>query len=134
MESKDLRIGNLVKFGDAICKVIEITTIAFYVLDLKTGETYKNTWADLQPISLSEDILLKCGAKYDCYNRPYIERGAYQITFCEQANGVFHARIHREDMELKEGLAVGVLTYYQHQLQNLYFALTNTELEINLNN
>lgn len=71
---------------------------------------------DFKPIPLTEDILLKCG-----------------FTFCDMVysfNGF-------EILNLKQSLEFFNHDYpikleYLHQLQNLYFALTNQELKINL--
>jgi hypothetical protein len=54
LKASDLRIGNYVKFGKLFKKVVEILQDGFYVLD-KDGTTLKSTWADLQPIPLSEE-------------------------------------------------------------------------------
>ena len=63
MKTKDLRIGNLVSLsGDLTLTIIEINSVYFYAKD-KKGENFKSSWADINPIPLTEDWLLKFGAK-----------------------------------------------------------------------
>ena len=74
-----------------------------------------------QPIPLTEEILLKCGFIIDSINNfekyPFtIQKSNHYVTdFLFYKNG-----------------DSGVVIKYLHQLQNLYFALTGKELEINL--
>jgi len=121
MNANELRIGNYVKFGKLFKKVVEIAEEGFYILD-KDGTTLKNTWADLQPIPLTEEWLLKFGfveVKYD--------DGIY--GFCKQGFGYINSGqirwsceriIFNDDKHL----------LYIHQLQNFYFALTGEELVV----
>jgi hypothetical protein len=79
----------------------------------------------LQPIPLTEEILLKCGFEKDeQWDNPFNKRvdvlnGFTIITIDVRANVLL-----LDDIEIK--------FQYLHQLQNLYFTLTNQELEINL--
>lgn len=115
LKASDLRIGNLVKFGDNICKVIEITTIAFYVIDEK-GETYKNTWAELEPIQITEDLLLKLGGiKLYFKDFPSFNLLGIQINFI---NGMWIEHVSKVEIQ---GL---------HHLQNIFYFRNSEELEI----
>ena len=73
--------------------------------------------SEVEPIQLTEDILLKCGfSKANGY-----KQGGYEITTYE------------DGYILDNGYQImGKTFFYLHQLQNLYFALTNEELNIEL--
>ena len=73
----------------------------------------------VEPISLTEEILLKCGFKK--INKIYFRKGA--LTIEVQSFG--HFRVSFDGKML-------VNLKHLHQLQNLYFALTNEELNIEL--
>lgn len=111
MESKQFRIGNLTNFG----KVIEINNFSFYVRD-NGGTEVKSSWADIQALPLTEEWLLKFG--FLC--NPYKDR--YEIYWfnidCDKRQGYLDLSFN------------GVPIRFVHQLQNLYFALTNEELII----
>ena len=120
MQANELRIGNFVKCeltGD-FQKVISIEK-GF----IKSAPTNENTkgWNvnSIEPITLTPDILEKCGFEY---SYPY-------YTVADVVSLIFSN--------------TGIMTYvmgdnqikriqYIHQLQNLYFALTGTELQIEL--
>lgn len=62
MKTKDLRIGNLVSLsGELPLTIIEINTVYFYAKD-KKGENFKSSWAEIQPILITGELLLKLGA------------------------------------------------------------------------
>jgi hypothetical protein len=105
----ELRIGNLTSAG----VVVEIQKECFYVHDGKSS--LKNTWFDIQSIPLTEEWLVKCGlTKNNGY--PY----KFLNGFIKIRNGVYFYKYYHLDIELK----------YVHQLQNLYFSLTQTELTV----
>ena len=108
MEAKDLRIGNWV------CGMM---TGNFQVekTDFATFEAI-NCWG----IPLSPEILIACGfnnsmgSKFWDYDRWF----ALEV----EDNHFLYDLFRNKQVEI----------YYLHQLQNLYFALTNTELTIKL--
>ncbi len=126
----EVRIGNFVGFENIVCKVVEITTIGFYVMQ-ENGENYKNTWADLQPIPLTEEWLLKFGFEKEKRDRFY----SYYLNETDE-NQFSRQRIDYwfgdDDFCLcRAGVCFKrVKLQYIHQLQNLYFALTGEELTI----
>jgi hypothetical protein len=112
MEAKELRIGNcILKNGSNY-----IVDTLFFV------DVYDGTAMgfDLQPIPLTEEWLLKFGFKRR-YNAP-----AMLINYGE-LQSVFTINIVKNEFYFTYG---DLQVKYLHQLQNLYFALTNEELTI----
>ena len=145
METNELRIGNYV----------------FSAEDNKTGEIFQidsrgiifvnkngNRWQDLkniQPIQLTEEILLKC--RFEKVKnkdkeglREYIGHTAQKARYAIFDTDIFITKVDKRSLLWRSvDCDFMVLFYhksipikYLHQLQNLYFALTGEELEINL--
>ena len=113
MESRELRIGNL---------VISNFKRKNEVVDIKTID-FTEDWFNLfQPIPLTEEWLLKFGFRH-------IKNNWYNV----HANGnTFNVYLF-EDLRYRVEIvsqSIGVFKYV-HTLQNLYFALTGTELTLN---
>ncbi len=87
-------------------------------------EFYQVAWDNLSPIQLTPEILEKCGFDYDAsYEVPKVQKGNFILW--DGFDGSFSANfggLTRLDVYVK----------YLHQLQNLYFALTETELEVDI--
>jgi hypothetical protein len=106
MKASELRIGNLV---DLIGVAVEIT--ANHIKDISEGDSiYK-------AIPLTEEWLVKLGFKERRYS---MCAPVYGNEIIELAN----------DFSITYNGGRRVQIKYVHQLQNLYFALTGTELEI----
>lgn len=121
MKKEELRIGNLVALsGSLILTVYEIHEHCFYAKDAK-GSSFKNTWSDLQPMPLTEEILLKCGLKQENGVMSYVldDYSDIKIVYETLAN---HYRLYPYTYEI----------LHLHQLQNLFYALTGKELEVSL--
>lgn len=113
MEAKELRIGNYYNSHGTFKKVTPNTIEELF-------ESKNRTW--IQPIPLTEEILLKCGfikekeenkQFYQCYNK-----GNFQI--------------HEDKGNFYYTAQWWVKLKHLHSIQNLFFALTGEELEINL--
>ena len=116
MKANELRIGNLVEFGNGkITHVGDILSRTIYSKDRK----YIIDVNYAKPIQLTEEWLLKFGFVKWFY-------GWCLSDFCIQDNedGSFILSINLGEYE------AGNSFYYVHQLQNLYFALTGEELTI----
>ena len=137
LKAKDLRIGNLIwsgKSNDSTKeqpfghwhKVISIGNDdqKFEQIESETEESFewifKDNWTG---IPLTEDILLKCG-----FNKHHACMVLPLLTAC----CLIYAIKKREFFMDFNGIDVEYNLQYVHQLQNLYFALTNKELEIEL--
>lgn len=113
MKANELRLNNYVKHNGNFYQVEEISDewlqIDNYQLNTELNE--------IEPIPLTEEILLKCG---------FFE-GQIGYYFLNDITISVEGQVYFGDEETW----VAELQYL-HQLQNLYFALTNQELEINL--
>ena len=117
MKANELRIGNYVQFP-GIKKPSKV-----FIID--TTET--STMTKAQPIPLTEDILLKCG--FDAEPKVAYSSGEkvdYNVYKC----GCLTYNSLQNQWWI--GHVVTTSIKYLHQLQNLYFALTNQELTITL--
>jgi hypothetical protein len=129
MKANELRLGNLVLNGGGNIKVITPQTIS----------DFDNKLIVLNPIPLTEEWLLKFGfekSQEQWYTIKYFtdcelatEQMAITYNLSSNRCAVFDA--------IEETDIVNILSYpiytskkvlYVHQLQNLYFALTNEEL------
>lgn len=127
ISANELRIGNWVLYQGQF-KIVR------YIQIDRIGSIKKN----LQPqtillskchgIPLTEEILLKCGFEY---SEPFPN------IRCILIKDNFEIGLDGDDFSLNQmsvriNKAIIIKVKYLHQLQNLYFALTGQELEINL--
>lgn len=130
MTANELRIGSIIDFDGMKSIVKEIDNQGVVVFIKETDET---EWIDLfqfTPITLTEEILLKSGfeiTKNDEYPFKYvINKGMRNEVEIEDLNST-------TCFVLSHGRRFSVVKIkHLHQLQNLYFALTGTELKIEL--
>jgi hypothetical protein len=136
MKANELRIGNLVGVD---IQTMEVTSILTECCILKTraGMPYTIDYGDIYPIPLTEEWLLKFGfvKKVDFEQQEYEygklsesnkRRGVGLYNFTGEKLLDYWCVTFREDVgcgwsDLNE-------IEYVHELQNLYFALTNEEL------
>jgi hypothetical protein len=125
IQAKELRIGNLFLFTDEPKGIRSITGS-----HIEYAERY-NGWFNsfFEPILITEEWLLKFGATKYNDNRFYLDlekEGTLQLFFwnigddyiiCEFSSRSEHVCYFNDHK-------------YVHQLQNLYFALTQKELTI----
>jgi len=121
MKASELRIGNWVLYKDNF--------ISWDYEDFGEVE-HSNIEDSIKPIPLTEEWLVKLGFKSNKYNDEYsLELGSETYLLdCEYTDkGVFNFVI--ESVEGK-GYCLPPDIKHIHELQNLYFALTNQELTI----
>ena len=124
MTTSELRIGNYIQ--DLVGAPCKIRAINEGGLSIKGGG-YSASVEMFKPIKLTEEVLLNCGFKAENIYSNFIlddfeiESGVRIISTNERCSFYLSGDIP-DFMKIK--------IEYVHQLQNLYFALTNKELEI----
>ena len=124
MKENELRIGNLVSSNNI---TIMVTGISNSYIISKDG--YSGTKIDnINPIKITDEFLLKFGFIEDefCQNKFYKKHIESKVQLRSYKDCVF-LDVNDEEYEISFGKIK-----YIHQLQNLYFALTNEELKLNL--
>jgi len=119
MEANELRIGNYLQDNvtKTTIKVVELTNecITTYVID-RSKFPLKDGWK-LEPIPLTEEWLLKFGFK--------------TTTVLKMSDGfILNGNILFKGEDSFRYFGTTTKIKYIHQLQNLYFALTNEELTL----
>ena len=130
MTAQEVRIGNLTNFGI----VYEIQQDKFYVID-ENDSSVCSSWAQITPIPLTEEIIERLGFEFFDYQpiddedfiyKDYkIQKGKssyYSCCDCGENGWDFCLNVSWADQIYLSKVL------YVHQLQNLYFALTQTEL------
>jgi len=124
IQANELRVGNLVQWGEKIVPIKSIhiesvlkNEVMVYVEINEKLPHYCLYIAEINPIPLTEEWLVKLGAISNSYQDRY-EFDVIHIE-CNKTRGVTELWIERMP-HIK----------YIHQLQNLYFALTGQELPI----
>lgn len=145
MKSNELRIGNMVMISEVKCKVIGIEGCkniknGFSVFDTVrlSGDGINSQQQiycqGVSPIALTEEILLKCGfIKYS--HEPGFGLDGEKTEKCDQ-----YSLLKLCIMDWGYGFVLSNSFSFDlrvelkslHQLQNLFYALTQTELEIKL--
>lgn len=135
MDSKELRIGNWVEHLDGSAgKVNAVMPSVATVLFELVAERVR--YAALKGIPLTPEILEKAGFFKVVDGRWKIENMTtyYYLSTARDYKEGFGAKIVFSDTGEDTGYApfMAEPMYYLHQLQNLFFALTGEELEIEL--
>lgn len=120
IQANELMLGNFVDTPDGTVKITAISYEKVAVIR-KTEKgnfaVYSESLDDIQPIPLTEEILLKCGAEPFAGGGLILNYRRIEYAECRQVYyDVFTS------VELK----------YLHQLQNLFYVLAGEELEVNL--
>lgn len=144
MKTSELRIGNIICDGIFIYLIncIEINIIQAEILEIhkyskaktedfyKQGQCYSLNIENIEPIPLTEEWLLKFGFKKEgdlnWWSVP--KESNYKAHHLMKMKNAWTWFIDFDDTGDNTHLVAGF--NYVHQLQNLYFALTENELEI----
>ena len=123
MEANEIRVGNWLidprKFNKDTREFFHINENGYFkatARDIQVAELF-------DPIQLTEEILLKCGFKKKIGYKFVLPNLHFSLVRIDSATREEYAFSHYN---------LWVNLEYVHQLQNLYFALTGTELEIKL--
>lgn len=128
MEENELRIGNWfhpVEFGSS--NMIYTLKDKYRKIDFATFKSVKEWGGDLlQPVLLTEDLLIKCGFHY------YEEDDCWKICGLSIKKEDCGFRIYIECEDAWYSYCYFKTFKYLHQLQNIYFDLTGKELKVDL--
>lgn len=145
VKPNELRIGNWV-YGRKDGKkqsYIRVTSIDDYGINREDesgyyGETYANydgyfndAWYDhamIEPIQLTSELLIKCGFEKDIVSFWEYWTKKHTMVLVEWT---FKISLDGDECRWIDG-NTNVPIYYLHQLQNIWYALTYTELTIEL--
>ena len=117
----ELRIGNLLYFGNTKCKVVEIQKECFYVENLK-GIELKNTTSDLMPIKMTESIISEI-----CLNESKV-MGLYRLD--ATSNFSISFSLDNDMIYIGDDIEIIISKTPLHVFQNIYFFLTGSELTV----
>jgi hypothetical protein len=118
IKANELRLGNLYD-NNGNYSVVTPSTI-------ESVFESERVWC--KPIPLTEELLLKCGAKTGCGETFKIG----EITIMIRNGKIVPITNVTHGYTWINGKLIYNKTIYLHQLQNLYFALCGEELKINL--
>lgn len=116
MSKEELRIGNYVRL-DGFIKIIGIRDNETLVIE---GDRFIELVA-LKPIKLSANLIRNLGFKKKD-DEFFLKKSRYNLLKTKSFNGYL----------FRDGVRVLVELNYVHELQNLYFALTNKELVLSM--
>lgn len=128
IQQKEFMTGNIVLIPSLDNEYYEVCQINRYgkdciVTNHKLGvKSNVLNIEDFEPVVLTEEILLNCG--FEVIGHTAEKAG---VELWNKSKGVYDYRWS------VNGQYRGTRLRYLHQLQNLYFALTQTELKITLN-
>lgn len=131
IKANELRVGNIIEqYGkhvivDGIDKKHRKDND--YYIRVKEDKEIGYWFNQFKPIPITEDLLLKCG--FELKGIIFRINNGFANQF--DVNYSLSRNIYYYDWS-KYGIYNEVELKYLHHLQNLYFALTNEELQINL--
>lgn len=125
IDSKDLRIGNIV-LGENN-ELIEVETVYYDGINYVDGHVYGTVFENLKPIKLTSEIFEQIEVS-EKTSRNYF-RILTDGYFSGYEFKIANDRVLIYDDNGHEVTSIKCL----HELQNLYYALTNKELPININ-
>lgn len=130
MKANELRIGNLVTGYpiNSINKIISIRENIIGNIPIKSRGEYLYPVEDASGIELTEEWLLKAGFK----NIKLEKNQSFYRRQNDNLNLLIEEFLEKGQWRAKIGFCFLAKIEYVHQLQNLYFVLTNEELIFNL--
>ena len=124
MKTNEFKCGNWVMYNDQntepIPRPVQIDVPDLILIQQGVKECV------YAPIPLTPEILVKCGFEWSIYHKAYHKQG-FIFDLSDRFAGGF---VMHESKGKQQIICPEIL--WLHQLQNLYFALTGTELEVNL--
>ena len=135
IDVRDLRIGNYVKLNSGV--IIKVLSVGSNYINLNTLGRIED--CEINPILLTPEILEKCGFEYSS-NHVYEYKDDENILFDEPNDwnntkkypiGIFGGESNFLIPYTPHGEVI-IRCKYLHQLQNMYYAVTQKELEVNI--
>lgn len=127
IKPQELRIGNWVALSRTMpMRIYEIHEDCFYAKGAK-GDSFKNTWADIQPIPLSNEVLLRTNfmAYKNVFAFEFIDLHlSIDVNFTKSGGHVVSIFDEKSDFERVLSMNMNL-----HELQNL-IASFGEELEV----
>ena len=116
MKASDLRLGNYVHMDMSIDDIevvkLKIGDLASFAIEIR----------DLFPIPLTEEWLLKFGFEW----KGIVGKNRFLTKYTPCGKAI----VFKDGYIIFAGVTIEYPVGYLHQLQNLYFALTNEELSL----
>jgi hypothetical protein len=117
MKAQELRIGNLV-YSKEYKKVVKVCLVGKESIDVELNAPINNCITHYKPIPLTEEWLLKLGFKKQA-NDHFNLSNCFKVLIIED-----YAHIQWCGIPLRNSGKI----QHIHQLQNLFYSLTNSEL------
>lgn len=131
IDIKQLRLGNYVMYEQTTHVVTAMSRTLIETEWAGGTENYIHLPEELDPIPLTEEVLLRCGFEKDNYKKGHIgidyKSGEMTFDFVLEEPGFMGEWDKHYTFELPGHRFVNV--EYLHQLQNIFFAITGKELE-----
>lgn len=124
MKARELRIGNLIDRGDYICEVIKIEEDGVITKPLNYA-TERFVVQEVNPVALTEEWLIRL--KFHKVDGLWNNGAGYSIHYDLEGKNIRIA-FAGSDGTIFPIIAVNIKNV--HQLQNLVYALTETEITI----
>lgn len=134
IQSNELRIGNYFKAEPYSFDILQVKALGTQWVIIDNGSLF---YKSIQPIPLTEEWLLKFGFKEISFTQDR-NRDWYKMFEIDYTSELVSLNYYTKTNYCRFNFDIGygnknVDLYYVHQLQNLYFALTNNELKIKTN-
>ncbi len=140
MQANELRVGNWIESNSKYVQFNyssypmgnEINRVIYFYSNKKGHDGEHNNLANLIPIPLTSEILLKCGFEIENSYSMKISIVDNDYLLYDYRQSIILIIEKNPGAEFKIIFCPYNQTIYLHQLQNLYFALIGKELNINL--
>jgi hypothetical protein len=131
MKARELRIGNFIDYEKTthIVQSLDRWHInSYWIKDVEGEELYRHPISQTEPIPLTEEWLLKLGFEFDVKieyaigieSVRYYKLNSIKIGIEESGKMEWYHSYQQAIVKLR----------YVHQLQNLFYSLTGTELSL----